>query len=81
MTAEQITIGKQTKEQKFGMIQDFLRMYKGREFDGITAANWMMEVWGIRYDWHDFAFVLDRLATLNLATREYTRTGQKYTIN
>jgi hypothetical protein len=65
---------KQTPAQRIDMIEMFLRMYKGRTFDGMTARQWMIKVWGIDYDWHDFAIALDHIRSYGKAT--VTRRGE-----
>lgn len=66
----------------FQVCKDFLRMQHGVEVDPIKAAMLMLEIWGIRVDWHEMSDALEYLANAKDATRTgRTRDGMsKYII-
>jgi hypothetical protein len=54
------------------LCEDFLERQKGSVLDAIQAARRMDDIWGIKLDWHEFAFALDHMESYGGANR----TGQ-----
>jgi len=55
--------------------KDFIRLYlTGQEVDAPEVANRMVDLWGIRVDWHETGYALEDLAQVG----EVTRMGTGY---
>jgi hypothetical protein len=61
-------ISSQSDRQIENLISTLLETQKGREFNGIEAANFFRETWGIDADWHTYTEIMDYMARINQAT-------------
>ena len=68
-------------KHEWQMVSDFLAARHGETLDAIGGMNRMMEMWGIKIDWHVFASVLDRMSTAETAYKVEISHRPKYYIH
>lgn len=59
----------------------FLKLQSGQELDAMDASCKMADEWGIKVDWHEFAYALDDLRRAGLATCTKVGGNQRYLIH
>jgi len=70
-----------TRLQRSQLCKGFLRLHgKGQELDAMEAARLMNDTWGIKEDWHEFAYALDDLCRAGEATRTKIGGFERYIV-
>lgn len=80
MIAKSKVVENQSDSQFIVLVKTLLATQKGREFDGIQAANFIRDTYGIDTNWHSCVDVLEVMTRTKEATCTQAWGMSKYLI-